>query len=336
MKLGSWLGAMSAIAVGLAVYHAVTEPTPSIKIWDMPTAYPASSYQTQIAQTFAESVNSCSAGELRIIVHPGGSLFKGHEIKRAVQTGQAPIGERLLSVHSNDNQFFAVDSIPFVAGSFEDANRLWRLAKPEMEKLLGREGLTLLYSVIWPPQGIYFMEPVESIDQLGGMKFRAYNATTARVAELAGMIPVQIEAAEMSQALATGVVRSFMASGASGYDSKVWEHVSHYYDVRAWLPRNSVLANADEVGALSHHARQCIWTAAAEAERAGTDRAIELTSWYLDQLRQHGMTVTPPGEQFARELREIGRRLADEWASQVSGEQRAVLKAYYEREGAID
>lgn len=329
MRLRTWLVAMSVTAAGLAAWYVATEPKPAVTIWDMPTAYPSSSYQTQTAQGFADSVNRCAQGELRIVVHPGGSLFKGHEIKRAVQTGQAPIGERLLSVHSNDNQFFAVDSIPFVAGSFEEADRLWRLAKPEMEKLLDREGLELLYSVIWPPQGIYFMEPVESIDELGGMKFRAYNATTARVAELAGMIPVQIEAAEMSQALATGVVRSFMASGASGYDSKVWEHVSHYYDVRAWLPRNFVVANASELKALPQRVRECIRDAASKAEEVGTERAMELTTWYLDQLRKHGMTVTPPGEEFAKELEQIGRVLADEWAARVTAEQRAVLQEYY-------
>lgn len=332
MKLRTWAGVISVMAVTLAVYHIATDPTPAIEIWDMPTAYPSSSYQTQTAQLFADSVNRCAEGELRIVVHPGGSLFKGHEIKRAVQTGQIPIGERLLSVHSNDNQFFAVDSIPFVAGSFEEAERLWRLAEPEMEKLLDSEGLELLYSVIWPPQGIYFMQPVESVDEIGGLKFRAYNATTARVAELAGMIPVQIEAAEMSQALATGVVRSFMASGASGYDSKVWEHVNYYYDARAWLPRNYVFANGSEFDSLSRNARECIRAAAIVAEEVGIERAIELTTWYLNQLRKHGMTVTTPGAQFARELKQIGRTLVDEWAAQVSREQKAVLDAYYEFE----
>lgn len=328
MKFRSWAAASSLLAAGFATYYVAADPTPDIEIWDMPTAYPVSSYQTQTAQSFAESVNRCAAGELRIVVHPGGSLFKGHEIKRAIETGQAPIGERLLSVHSNDNPFFAVDSIPFVSSSFEEAERLWRLAEPRMRKLLESEGLELLYSVIWPPQGIYFMEPVETTAEIGGMKFRAYNATTARVAELAGMIPVQIEAAEMSQALATGVVRSFMASGASGYDSKVWEHVDYYYDIRAWLPRNFVFANKTEFESLSDHTRQCMRSAAAVAEEKGTERAIELTTWYLNELRKNGMVVTTPGETFAKELKEIGSVLADEWASQVTPEQAAVLEAY--------
>ncbi|MGH8221773.1 MAG: TRAP transporter substrate-binding protein [Woeseiaceae bacterium] len=335
MRLRTWLGVTLLLATGLGLYRMATGSGSAIRIWDMPTAYPSSSYQTQTAELFAQSVNRCAEGELRVVVHPGGSLFKGHEIKRAVQTGQVPIGERLLSVHSNDNQFFAVDSIPFVAGSFADADRLWRLAEPEMNKLLDREGLQLLYSVIWPPQGIYFMQPIQSIAEIGGMKFRAYNATTARVAELAGMIPVQIEAAEMSQALATGVVRSFMASGASGYDSKVWEHVDYYYDVRAWLPRNYVFVNKDEYAALSAQARQCMQSAAVMAEQAGTERAIELTSWYLNQLREHGMTVAPPGEQFGEELKQIGSVLAREWAAQVSPEQQAVLDTYHQS-GAVE
>lgn len=329
MRLMIWLTSMLVLGVGVLALGISVGLQEKPLTWDMPTAYPATNYQTQTAQEFAASVNQCAAGELRIIVHPGGSLFKGNDIKRAIQTGQVPIGERLLSAHSNDNQLFAVDSIPFVAGSFEDAERLWQIAKPTMIKLLETENLVLLYSVVWPPQGIYFAKPVKSIEEIQGLKFRAYNAVTARVAELAGMIPVQIEAAEMSQALATGVVSAFMASGASGYDSKVWEHINYYYDAKAWMPRNYIIANKAEYEALSSHARDCIQSAAATAAVAGTARATEMTMWYIDQLRLNGMVVAPPGEQLGKELAAIGARIADEWSIQTGPVGRAILDAYW-------
>ena len=332
MRLVIWLSSMFVLGFCVVTVGSASRTESDVAVWDMPTAYPADNYQTETAQLFADMVNECAADELRIVIHAGGSLFKGNEIKRAVETGQVPIGERLLSVHSNDNQMFAVDSVPFVASSFEAAESLWQVSRPTLERILSEEGLTLLYSVIWPPQGIYFVDAVEDTAEIRGMKFRSYNATTARIAELAGMIPVQIEAAEMNQALATGVVRSFMASGSSGYDSKVWEHVNYYYDVKAWLPRNSVIANSKSLDKLSDNAKQCISESAAIAAKSGTERAIYLADWYIQQLRDNGMNVLVPDEVFAGQLAEIGRMLAEEWAEQTGEEGRHILQTFSERQ----
>jgi TRAP-type C4-dicarboxylate transport system substrate-binding protein len=335
VRLVIWLSTMLVLGLGVAALGYVSQIRSETKVWDMPTAYPADNYQTETAQFFADMVNSCSGGEIKIVIHAGGSLFKGDEIKRAVETRQVPIGERLLSVHSNDNQMFAVDSVPFVASSFESAETLWQISRPALERVLEKEGLSLLYSVIWPPQGIYFVDAVKDTAEIRGMKFRSYNATTARIAELAGMIPVQIEAAEMNQALATGVVRSFMASGSSGYDSKVWEHVNYYYDVKAWLPRNSIIANSDELSELSNKTQQCIQDAATVAAKKGTERAIYLADWYIEQLRDNGMKVVAPDEVFADQLADIGRRLAEEWVDQTGEEGRQILRTFKERKGLV-
>ncbi len=328
MKLVLWLASMTILGVIVAFIGAASGTASSSLIWHMPTAYPISNYQTQNAVSFAKLVEECTDGGLRIVIHAGGSLFKGHQIKRVVRTGQVPIGERLLSAHSNENRLYAVDSIPFVASSFADARRLWTVARPAVEALLASEGLVLLYSVIWPPQGIYFRNEVTTVSEIRGMRFRAYNATTARVAELAGMIPVQIEAAEMSQALATGVVSSFMASGSSGYDSKVWEHVQYFYDAKAWLPRNSVFANRTEFDALPGKYQVCIKSAAASAEENGNIKATEMSVWYIEQLIKNGMTVIPPGAQFQKELANIGLTLASEWSEETGKIGRDILDAY--------
>ena len=153
--------------------------------WDMPMAYADSNFHTQNGKLFAEAVGICTGGELEIVVHGGGSLFKGNEIKRAVQTGQAPIGERLLSAHQNENVLFGVDSVPFLASSFEASDKLWGAAKGKLTEILADQNLVLLYGVPWPPQGLYYKEEINSVADMKGIKFRAYNAATARLAELA-------------------------------------------------------------------------------------------------------------------------------------------------------
>ncbi|MEO1102276.1 MAG: C4-dicarboxylate ABC transporter substrate-binding protein, partial [Pseudomonadota bacterium] len=168
--------------------------------WDMPMAYSASNYHSETGAMFAQCVTDGTGGAIEIATHPSGSLFPGDQIKRAVQIGQAPIGERLLSAHQNENALFGYDSVPFLATSFEDHDKLYQAAKPTIGALLADQGLTYLYSVPWPPQGLYFDRPVETVADMEGIKFRSYNNATARMAELTGMLPVQIEAAELSQA----------------------------------------------------------------------------------------------------------------------------------------
>lgn len=296
--------------------------------WNMPMAYPQSNYQTKNAMWFADQIRACSEGELDIKVHGGGSLFKGNEIKRAVQTRQVPIGERVLSVHANDNALFAFDSIPFIASSFDESQRLWESSRAVLEELLDEEGIVLLYSVAWPPQGIYFRDAIENKADMKSKKFRSYNAATARLAQLAGMVSVQIEAAELSQAMAVGVVETFIASGSSGYDGKVWEHLNYYYDLQAWLPRSYVFANKQAFNSLSKRNQTCLLTNADLAASRGLERSIEITQWYKDQLKENGMTVLPPGPELRADLMEIGKIMTAEWVEAAGPKGKALLEAF--------
>ncbi len=317
---------MKALLAAGAV--ALVAGTAQAETWDMPMAYADGNYHTQNGKLFADAVTLCTGGEIEIQVHGGGSLFKGGEIKRAVQTGQAPIGERLLSAHQNEDPIFGVDSVPFLATSFEDSERLIAAARPEIERLLAEQNLVLLYSVPWPPQGFYANKPIGGVEDMAGLKFRAYNAATARLAELAGMQPVQIEAAELSQALATGVAEAFVSSGSTGYDRKVWEQLSHFYDTQAWLPRNYVFVNKDAWDGVSDRARGCLRSIGLMAEIAGTARARELSGWYLTQLAANGMEVGPPSAALAEDLAEIGETMAAEWAEAAGEAGAGILDAY--------
>jgi len=292
--------------------------------WDMPMAYNDGNFHTKNGKLFAEAVNTCTGGELEITVHGGGSLFKGNEIKRAIQTGQAQIGERLLSAHANENAIFGYDSVPFLATSFEASENLKHAAEGTLSSILDKQNLVLLYSVPWPPQGLYFKKEINSTADMKGIKFRAYNAATAKLAELSGMLPVQIEAAELVQALATGVADSFISSGSTGYDKKVWEHLSHFYDTQAWLPRNTVFANKAAFEALPAASQNCLKSSAMLASAAGTARSEQLTGWYLSQLAANGMTVGDPGDKLKGELAEIGATMSAEW-SKATGDQGAAI-----------
>ncbi len=296
--------------------------------WDMPMAYNDGNFHTINGKLFADAVKTCTGGDLEITVHGGGSLFKGNEIKRAIQTGQAQIGERLLSAHANENAVFGYDSVPFMATSFEDSEKLKKAASGTLNNVLDKQNLVALYSVPWPPQGLYFKKAINSTSDMKGIKFRAYNAATARLAELSGMLPVQIEAAELVQALATGVADSFISSGSTGYDKKVWEHLTNFYDTQAWLPRNTVFANKKAFDALPKQSQNCLKSSAMLAGAAGTARSEQLTGWYLTQLAANGMQVAPPGSKLKSELQEIGATMSAEWGKAAGADGKAIIDAY--------
>ena len=321
MTLMKTILATSAAALALA-------GTAAAENWDMPMAYPANNYHTENAQMFVDAVRECSGGELDITIHAGGSLFKGDEIKRAVQVGEAQIGERLLSAHANESAIFGYDSVPFLATSFEASDKLRDAASPTLNAVLNEQNMTLLYSVPWPPQGLYFAKEVNSLADAAGVKFRAYNAATARVAELAGMVPTQIEASELKQALATGVVAAFISSGSTGVDEKVWEDLTNFYDAKAWLPRNSVFVNTEAFNALPAASQECLTKEAAEAGARGSAKAAELSGGFLTTLAENGLAVSEPGEQLSADLAAIGATMTDEWLAEAGDAGAVIVDAY--------
>lgn len=296
--------------------------------WDLPMAYAGSNFHSVTGAEFAKCITTGTGGDIEVTTHPGGSLFKGGDIKRAIQTGQVPIGERLLSGHQNESAIFGVDSIPFLATSFDDADKLWKSAKPALEKVLNEQNMELLYSVPWPPQGLYFKNEVTSVAEMKGIKFRSYNAATARLAELTGMLPVSIEAAEISQAFATGVADAMVSSGSTGYDRKVWESLNYFYEVDAWLPRNYMLINSDVWKGVSDANKNVIKACAEFAEYAGTWRSKEYTGFTLQGLRDGGMTVERANDQMTGELKDIGATMTEEWLKAAGDEGKAVVDAF--------
>ncbi len=296
--------------------------------WDMPMGYSATNFHSVTGAEFAQCVTIGTGGELEIVTHPGGSLFKGSEIKRAVQTGQVDIGERLLSAHQNEDPLFGIDSVPFIATSFEASTDLWEAAKPAMNDMMKRQNLHLLYSVPWPPQGLYFKKEVNTVADMQGVKFRSYNSATARIAELAGMDPVQIEAAEISQAFATGVAESMISSGSTGYDRKVWESLTHFYEVDAWLPRNYVFINSQSWDRLDESTRNILDGCASLAAYAGYWRAVHYTQFTLGELARNGMLVQRAGDELTSELKGFGEIMTQEWLEAAGETGRNVIDAY--------
>jgi TRAP-type C4-dicarboxylate transport system substrate-binding protein len=297
--------------------------------WDMALAYGAGNFHSANATEFAKNVTEKSGGKLTIVTHPGGSLFKGGEIFRAVRTGQAPIGERFMSALGKEDPLLEVDSQPFLATNYGAAMKLYNASKPEIIKGLDSKGLVFLYAVPWPAQGLYSKKEINSVADLKGLKFRAYNSATIRIAELTGMAPTKIEAAEISQAFSTGAVESMITSPTTGKNKKIWENgVGYFYDIAAWFPKNMVIANKDAWNKLDAATQKLVMSEAAKAEKKGWDLSKKGNKDDKKALADAGMKVGKVNSALKKHFEEVGATMSKEWAGRAGSRGQAVLAAY--------
>jgi TRAP-type transport system periplasmic protein len=323
--------ASSRIFTSLALLCAtqwINTPAFAQAKWDLPSAYPATNFHTENLTQFAADVDKATAGKLKITVHANASLFKAPEIKRAVQGGQAQLGEILLANYENENPLFGLDGVPFLATSYAQSKKLYDTQKPALQKALNAQGMQLLYAVAWPPQGIYVKKEIASVADLKGIKWRAYSPATSKIAELIGAQPVTVQASELSQALATGVVDSYMSSGATGYDTKTYEHVKYWYDTQAWLPKNALIVNKKAFDALDAATQAAIAKAAADAEVRGWKTSEEKNDWYKKALAEKGMKIIAPPAKLNADLKQVGSTMLSDWLKKAGADGATVVEAY--------
>jgi TRAP-type C4-dicarboxylate transport system substrate-binding protein len=296
--------------------------------WDMPTPYSEGNFHTKNILQFAQDVEKATNGQLKIQIHASGSLIKHPEIKKSVRQGIAPIGEVLASLHSNDSPVYGIDSVPFLTGGYADAKKLYNAQKPALEKRLASEGLVLLYSVPWPPQGLYARKEIKKVDDLAGLKFRTYNAATSRLSQLVKAVPTQIEVPDIPTAFATGRVEAMITSPSTGAESKAWDFLTHYHDLQGWQPRNIVFANKNAFEKLTADQKKALTDAAKAAEERGWAASAKETGEKTKVLADNKIVVVQPTPELRKAMQEVGATMAKEWEASAGAEGKTILDAY--------
>jgi TRAP-type C4-dicarboxylate transport system substrate-binding protein len=299
--------------------------------WDMATAYADSEFQTKNVRQFAEEVKKNSGGKIDIAVHSAQSLIKNPEIKRSIQTGLVPAGEFFMSNLGPENPLFEVDAIPFFASSYPEARALWEVSKGPISALFQKQGLRLLYSVPWPSQAFYTKEPVKSLADIKGKKMRTYNAQTARLGALMGVVPTTVQATEIPQAFSTGIIDLMFTSGPTGVTTRAWEYTRFFYDTGAWVPKNVVIVNEGAFRKLPADVQKALTDTAAVAEKRGWEWSQEQNDETPKILAKNGLKIEPITPQFKAELRKVGETMLNDWLEKAKDDGKKLVADYRKR-----
>ncbi|HEY4251908.1 MAG TPA: TRAP transporter substrate-binding protein [Roseomonas sp.] len=296
--------------------------------WQMATPYPDGNFHTRNIRAMLEEVQAASGGRLAVQVHANGSLLPMPQIKRGVQTGQVQMGEILLTSYANEDPFFDADAIPQLVTSYEEAKKLADLQKPFIEARMQRQGLMLLYTLPWPPAGLYSREPVATLEQLRGSRFRTYSPMTNRFAALIGATPTLVQSAELAQAFATGIVQAQVTSAQTGVDTSAWDYARVFTPLGFTMTKNAVLVSRRDFQALAPDVQAALTAAAARAETRGYQLARDAQSATERVLAERGMQIAQPTEALLAGLRRISATMTEEWVQRAGEDGRKLIDAY--------
>ncbi|MGE0332168.1 MAG: TRAP transporter substrate-binding protein [Ramlibacter sp.] len=316
----------------IAAIAAVSLAHPALQAqtsWKLATGYRAESFHTQNIMQFAKDVELSTSGALRIEVHPNNALLKLNDIRQGVQDGKAQAGETIMTSMVKDIPITGADAIPFVVSSYEDAQRMWDLQRPLIDKHFAQRGLKALYAVPWPPQGLYAGAPVRSSADFKGTRMRTYNQSTIRIAEMLGATPVDVPMVEVNKALASGRMDNMITSAVTGVENQVWGQIKHYYEINAWFPKNIVFVNLSAFNALKPAVQQAVLKSAQQAEVRGWAMSREVATGSTNELKAKGMKIDRIPAEFEAELKRMGEKFSREWVRSVGNEANNIFVPYY-------
>jgi len=296
--------------------------------WNMSTEQPDNNFLTQNAREFAADIKAATNGELNINVQSNSVLLKRPEVKRGVQQGVVQAGEMLVAAIGNEDPLFEVDSVPFLASSFDQSEKLWKATRPFLAERLDKQGIVLVYGSPWPPQGIYTKKPVEQLSDLAGVRFRAYSPATSRLVSLMGAVPTTVQTPEVPQAFSTGIIDAMLTSPATGVDSQAWDYVKYYYDAQVFIPQSFVIINKRAFQRLPENVQKAVLEAGERAEQRGWAMSREQTSKLTQTMADKGMVVGQLSEKLAGELHAIGQTMTEEWLKKAGADGQKLLDTY--------
>jgi TRAP-type C4-dicarboxylate transport system substrate-binding protein len=320
------LFALGASACGLGLAAA---PARAAAVLDLATAYPDTNFHVQNERQFAAEVADATAGAVQIRVQAGGSRLKAPDVLAGVKSGQVAMGEvfgpSLGAIHG----VFGLDAVPFIVTTYGAARKLWNTVERLVRDTLAAQGLVLLASVPWPPQGLFCARPIGAADDLKGLRLRENSPPVKRLAELLQAEPVRVETPELAAAARAGRINAVFTSAAQGIDTELYQSMPYFHEANAWLPRNLIVANPKALESLGAEHRTTLVRLAARAEERGWGLSERFSQTSTQALAKAGAKIAPLPSPVRTRLDRLGIQVARETVSKGDPALLALMGAFF-------
>lgn len=315
-------GAMLALTLVAAGAHAQTTE------WKFFTYFPPNDKPAQLNRAFAEDVAKATGGKLKITVLAAGELpYKAADVVKAVSTNQVQMGDVAVGFAAGDVPDLNVLGLPFLCTSYEQFDAaLPAVATVASEQFGKKFGLTMGINWTMPPQNFWLNRPIGGLDDLKGMKVRAWNPEQVEMMKLLNGSAVSITSAEVIPALERKIIDGAITSALSANDWKAYEIVKTGYMVNMTMGHQVMLINSAELAKLPADVRSTLMAKLKEyapkyrkmsedgdqeARRNLATNKVKLLDPTAADRKRAQSTMRPMWDAWAKKNGAVGQQLLD-------------------------
>ena len=298
--------------------------------WVLANEYPATSLPGEGDVFFAKAVADRVAGKLAVEPQPDAkSGFRSREQLKAVAEGKLVMADSFAGALGDEDSFFLLSSLPFLAANAGEARRLYDLARPRYEAVLKRFNQKLLYSTPWPASGIWAKVPADTPEALAKLRMRTYDTTGTNLMTALGATASVVSYSDLTAKLKSGDINAVLSSGDGGAGRKFWEYLPQFTEINYAMPVSLTTVNLDAWNALDAATQKAVLDAAAETETRQWQALDGRLAKNYERMRENGMTITGVvSPALTAKFKAAAQAAIAEWENKTGAEGRDVLERF--------
>lgn len=279
---------------------------------------------------FIDKVKELTNDEVVITLHTGGALgYKSADHFYAVADNAIQLADTLAGTLAGIDPIFSLSSLPFLVRDEDQAERLYRLARPHYDQVFADNDQILLYASPWPASGIWAKQEVASAASLKNLKIRTYDKNGTLTLKEAGATPVNLSWADVVPQLSTGGISAVLTSAEAGANASFWEQLRHYSAIQYAIPLNMVHMNKDEFDRLTPEQQAALLEAARQTDAHNWQQVRTRVAANYRTLNEHGVTIREelPAD-FTQALQQAAQVAIDGWLKETGERGRQILEQF--------
>jgi len=316
-----------ALTLVVSTLAGCTAKEPEATTWRFSSGNAQTSYVSPWVLHFIEEVKERTDGQLIIVPFFSSELgVSSPDFLRATSDGLFECCELLTSQTVGDFGLPSIIDLPFLIGNSVEYALVADQVEPILEDKLS-EDWEVVPLVFFPvhPQIVESKVPIESMDDLRGLKIRTSSVGQSSLWQAAGASPVTIAMPEIYTSLQRGVIDAVNTAAGVYLALKLFEQAKYVYTIDVSNGLLAYIVNRDAYDALPVAHQQALHDAA-EATRPVI--FADLAAGYQGDLlkcRDAGASVQPLPPEMEAQLRAFAPSIWDAWGELHGAEAQAML-----------
>lgn len=273
----------------------------------------------QVLEPFAEEVAQRTDGRVKIFIYPANELTGAAENYDGTVTGVIDIGLSLPAYTPGRFPLTEILEFPFMFSSPEQSNLVAAELIKSHPAITENEykDVEVLWYGTTDLGHILTSSPVNSLDDLQGMRLRSPSTIGNDVIEALGAVPVTMPVTEAYDAIERGIVDGTLLPVSTLISFRLSDVVQNVFEGNLYATPLHMVINKSSWNSISAGDQAIIKELLAEfPEKAGNLYEKETTAGFA-RAQEAGIPVYTPTEEDMQKFRETVEPLVEEWLSEM-------------------